>query len=891
MTNNPDSSYIKVLMVDSLFILGQKVDPGSGGIKDSISLNPDYQFLSGILEPYTYYADSLTGEMIFTGKNGQIRYVNATNDIPFLNTTGTTLYPWTPLSTGSVVFNKIRGLPSVKIGLCDSLNLMQTLQGIPRDTVYPGEVGIIQKQNFNGNCAPKLALLDPQNGNVLYADCDSAFTNIKPEAPAYATIIGFADFNTGIVAVSTSQFTGSDTDVNWQGGINGIVTNQPSISDTVIAGIPYVEIGNGTYPGKNLPFMISGERYELNTTTNIGTDGKARIQLSYGTDTLPLKLYVYIQDWESTPTLAVSTVGYPSGNPQVSAFGLYSESKHALEGFAYVRRVNNEINGSAANGIIAKLANRIRLLGSIITSGVTPTVSIIGSPGIDTLIVTTTSGVGYQLNEQIINEITPPYIWENSPNGGDSTILSLSEINIAADGTPLVSNNSRYRLNLRVRINSGEYPCVLAVSVSNGTYSSDDDCINDVGLKSVTEPALYANDISVRYIAIPVRYNTSGGGTITNLLGDGGFQNELNFPFGFGGVGSSSGGGTISWPVSDATFSLSNNSDPTKTGIFSLLNVLTGTNEVIDWHYLFVEQSTILSKNLTEDVYYTGAGAYSMQIGYQNSTSINPLKSFKISATDTLQLLNDFNTGLVIDNANNFGLKHSSGNGFFSSGITPEIRGDALGIGSITTTTGFKTINGANVDFNSGSAGSKYIRGDGGVGLQYNTEAVGYHLFQIGNVDKVRINTDTTIFYNEIKTPAITGRYWRTEQKMLVLDSIFWVDGGVDSLITEPYTSLVPGSLEGHYSGLEYNENTSDSITFEVLIDDTETAFGILDKATLTKSITNSKMGTSILRTIDSDFPGTKLWIRNKPGAFSDGNRILVIYYEVKTFINEPDIY
>ena len=131
------------------------------------------------------------GLIIYTSAEGDIKYVNATNDIPFLNTTGDTLLPWNPLSTGNLSFGKVRGLPSVFKTNCRDMATSETAQGIPRDTVLPNAVGIIHKQNFNANCAPRLNELDTADGALIYAGCDGQITIISPKNPDYVVRIGF----------------------------------------------------------------------------------------------------------------------------------------------------------------------------------------------------------------------------------------------------------------------------------------------------------------------------------------------------------------------------------------------------------------------------------------------------------------------------------------------------------------------------------------------------------------------------------------------------------------------------------------------------------------------------------------------------------------------------
>lgn len=126
--------------------------------------------------------------------------------------------------------------------------------------------------------------------------------------------------------------------------------------------------------------------------------------------------------------------------------------------------------------------------------------------------------------------------------------------------------------------------------------------------------------------------------------------------------------------------------------------------------------------------------------------------------------------------------------------------------------------------------------------------------------------------------------FWVSKQNKITLDADFWNNGGVDTLVSETNTIIVAGSMSVVYSGSAYTEDSPDSVLFETILNDQETVFGQFNKDILTENINGEKAGTAVLRTINSDFPGTKIWIKNKPGTFSEGNRVVDIYYETKTY-------
>lgn len=543
---------------------------------DSISLNPDVIIPEF---PYTIVADSLTKKLAYYNSNGELRYFGAQADFPIINTTGSTIYPGTPLSAYGIDYSIGRGLPAIQVTSCTNYDLANSFAGVAEDTMLNGEIGNIVFRS--------LIIYNTSGFNIrdnLWVSVDSAITNVKPLPPNYPLYVGkvVTVGTSGIVAINAEPFTGNDTEVNSDGQLNGFTVYAPGVSDTVIGSNLYVEVNNSEDTTANLTYMYAGSSYDLPTTTNTGSYGRATIQLNYGTDTSLLYQYVYIDHNGGSPQLAVSTTGYPADGIRIVEFGVRSASKHSLYGMGFAHSENNAVDGSNANGVLTKIINRVKRDGSLINKNYPPdpTVSIITSAGKDTLKVTTTSGLGYQINEQVINAMNGPYVWWNSPNGTDSIIQSLSEINYAADGTSLLTNNSRYRLNIFVVIASEGYDCYLAVNVSDGIYATDDDCVNDIGAKSVVVPPSGMTEIVARFIALPIRYTTGNGGTIVNLLGDGNYQEEINFTFGTGGTGTIAGSGAT-YPVDDVTFSLSDNLDPTKIMQFDASNITTGTTRVL----------------------------------------------------------------------------------------------------------------------------------------------------------------------------------------------------------------------------------------------------------------------------------------------------------------------
>ncbi|MCK5600277.1 hypothetical protein KAR91_00220 [Candidatus Pacearchaeota archaeon] len=546
---------------------------------DSITFNPNIPDPSVSSALYTIKSDTLT--KLFAIRFGDpfsgITYMNTTINIPFVNTTGDTITKGMPLSGKSLDFSKGRGLPDANITNCTDIGLAQTFAGLAKTDVLPGAVGQIVKFNF----LVGINTAAWSTGDILYVDCDSTITNVLPAPPNYKIIVGrviLVGVN-GIIEVIAQPFTGSDTDINLQGIINGIITQKQAIRDTVIGGTIYFETFNEENPTTDLPFMANKTIYLLNTLSNTGTNGYARIALVPGTATQSQTNYVYI-DNTGTPELAVSTTQFPADGIEVAEINVFDVATHQTYGFGSIQRFNNAVNGSEADGWISKSAKRHREDGAKYQSGSNGTFELIASAGLDSLKYSVSPGEAWQFNLQTINSTgREKYLWLNSPTG-ELWIDDLHDIDVDANGVTMRSNNTVYGLNLFYVINSGDFDGYFVVNAPNGSYNNDDAAaIQDDNSFAITTVQTKYDKVAFRHARIVVRYTTTSGGTFVNPIGVGEFQNERGQPLGSGGVGG--GIGEPQTEFSDADFAILDNIDNTKEMQFEASSITTGTTRIL----------------------------------------------------------------------------------------------------------------------------------------------------------------------------------------------------------------------------------------------------------------------------------------------------------------------
>ena len=528
---------------------------------------------------FKIYGDTLTGLLAYfkEGATGQ-DYINATQSVPFINTNAIAIPTGTPLSIGGLDFSTGRGLPTVEITLCDSKSLAESFAGVAKDTVLPNEIGEVLIRNFLLNYNTTAFEVEDN----LYVDCDSTLTNVIPMPPDYALFIGkvLVKGVNGIVAINASPFDGNDTEVNLQGALNGIITQKQAIRDTVIGGLLYFETYNEENPLINLPFLSNMIRYNLNTTTNTGTNGYARVQLDYSVSSNALINYIYIDNSGIEPVLASNTTGFPVDGIRHSKVSVWTQAIHAVRGFATIQRFNNAVDGTASDGWISKAGKKVRAGGSDYESGLLPNVDIVTVGGdVDSINISCTSGEIYQFNIQtaLAQLTSDPILWLNDPNasGGQTWVGNLNEIDLDATGGNLFSNNSRYVLTVFFVQNSGDYGGYFAVNSPTNNYNNNNQAINDRDNTAITSVPVQFKDITIRHFTLVLRHNTADDGTIINLLGAGGFYDDRGKPLGSG-AGSGTGSQGSVTDFADNEFTIFNNVDPTKLMQFDASNITTG---------------------------------------------------------------------------------------------------------------------------------------------------------------------------------------------------------------------------------------------------------------------------------------------------------------------------
>ena len=336
--------------------------------------------------------------------------------------------------------------------------------------------------------------------------------------------------------------------------------------------------------GGNLPVQLSSDIKYLDCTNGSGTGGRARVQLTEGTATVPAFNYVYVKLTAGDPVLESSTA-YPTDS--IFAFVAYisvlDDVITASEGALLHQRTTDAIY-HYGRGRISYIDERLREMGAEYKSGVNFASVVNSTPSPDSVSFTVTNGIIYQLHRQIfpnkdiltdgiyiVNHPTTPYTKIND--------LSDSEALQEQDGTSL--SGLRFNWVIWGAVNKDTTECKLFLNLPNGSYSTNAEAISDADNTAVTTIPAEMKGTGFLNCRLPYRHQSAAGGTYTNIsTSDLGLQGidlrGLSPGYNLGGAGI-----PAAATFSDSEFSIFNTADNTKVINISAAQITTGNTRTI----------------------------------------------------------------------------------------------------------------------------------------------------------------------------------------------------------------------------------------------------------------------------------------------------------------------
>lgn len=434
-----------------------------------------------------------------------------------INDTGATLLNGAAVSiTGSV------GL-SLQVDLLDASNFdssirafglitLEVIDGLPTYAVRYGAVRELDTSPF-------------AEGDIIYADplVPGGIVNTRAKAPNYSTRIGIciiSDAVNGIIGVDTLAFNGSDTSVNIEGSINGIVTQTPDVSFDASSGDIIATVTNEAFPAKKLPFLLDGVRYLLDTITSPQT-----IIIPPGlSSTQTQESILYVKLNAGVPELAIttsSTISEP--HAVISVQTVFNAARTDADGkpLSY-RRYNDAMNSLAEGvdgtyGLINVITNWIRLRGAAgWTSGQDATPTVDNS----NIKLAMTAGVGGQLHRANLPlfDGNSYLIYNDNTNAITyAPSINLTDITETSGGVTLLANNVYYPIKLFYLLNSNGVGNEVIATRPSGFYTTADEAKSDA-LKYGTELADPETELNSYALYTIVIGRTGGGGVTITLI-------------------------------------------------------------------------------------------------------------------------------------------------------------------------------------------------------------------------------------------------------------------------------------------------------------------------------------------------------------------------------------
>lgn len=462
-----------------------------------------------------------------------------------VNDTGSTL-----LNGAAVAVTGAVGT-SLKVELLDASDLDSAIRGFGLITLtvvdgsptYAVRYGAVRELNTVGIAV----------GSVVYGDPDTlgGWTSTRPKAPNYPVRLGLClveHATQGVIAVDTLAFNGSDTSVNSEGTLNGVVIDTPQVDFYTSGGNIWVEITNQRQPTKDLAFMLDGVRYLLNTTTGGGPNNGAYAQLVAGADSETLfENYMYIWLNAGVPQLKVDTLATSDERAEIGKVSLFDVTRTLSEGVYKFRRSNDAPDNGISDGFNRWMADALRdKLGTTYWSGIDPTAVVNSTPSVT---VATTTGIATQAHRSSFDLQDGTKYWVYNDNANQAVydqVADLATIVETAAGVSLAVNGAYYRLPVYGMQNSASGGALsasdkLIVTRPLGFYANAASALVDASNFDVRPNDIKTEGVLFKICTLVIS-RTSGGGSTWTLIDT--IDNRTRLIGGSGGGGADSGGGT-----------------------------------------------------------------------------------------------------------------------------------------------------------------------------------------------------------------------------------------------------------------------------------------------------------------------------------------------------------
>lgn len=309
----------------------------------------------------------------------------------------------------------------------------------------------------------------------------------------------------------TEAFSGSHT-FDYLEYFNGTIIETVNVDITEAGGTVSLELQ--AEPTGDLTLNFSDGHHAFDATGPV-----ASVALTNGTDTVPVKNWVYIP--QSSDTLTASTVGWPDAeHAPIATVVVQSAATAGSVGPHSVHVWTDHIKDSNDQGHQTDFAGWARDRHAAWKEGVTPTLTFDTGPEPDTAKITTTSGKVRQLHGHNFPAFTgtPTIYVYNEPGAAYNPITGLEQLTQDSAGNAF-TNNDYFTVVLWGIVSEVAADCKLYLNLPSGVYGNTTAALLDSSRFTDTSvPSIYKG--SAFLISwYTMRFQTIGSGTFTLVAG------------------------------------------------------------------------------------------------------------------------------------------------------------------------------------------------------------------------------------------------------------------------------------------------------------------------------------------------------------------------------------
>jgi len=331
-----------------------------------------------------------------------------------------------------------------------------------------------------------------------------------------------------IEILSTDKVGDSRVDINSNfADLDGFLYSMSDLQQslTLVVSTTHVYLDVEAIGGGDITWNINGTDYTLDCTTGSGVGGKARVELTQGTATAPVRNVVYVAYNATTSALELfSSIAQPTGAYAPIALATIQDYTTVTANGPLMFQRTTEAVEHNDKGSISWMREKLRAIGAKYWFGIDQSLSITTNAGSeDDVDFSTTDGQVFQLHRQS----WPAYsigtdgifVGNASGDGVLTNYQKLTDLNLlkeSADGSA-ISDGDMISVVIWGSMNyNGDSK--LFVNLPTGFYTDETEAQNDSSNYSVTTIPAQFNTTGFLIAKLVLKYNTADSGTWTNVL-------------------------------------------------------------------------------------------------------------------------------------------------------------------------------------------------------------------------------------------------------------------------------------------------------------------------------------------------------------------------------------